>query len=44
MGKNILKKDIQKALKYSESYEFVQNLKEKENTKLEKHERIKARL
>ena len=35
MGKNIPKKDIQKALKYSESYEFVQNLREKENTKLE---------
>ena len=35
MGKNVPKKDIQKALKYSESYEFVQNLKEKENTKLE---------
>ena len=30
MGKNVPKKDIQKALKYSESYEFVQNLKEKE--------------
>jgi len=35
MGKNVPKKNIQKALKYSESYEFVQNLKEKENTKLE---------
>jgi len=35
MGKNVPKKDIQKALKYSESCEFVQNLKEKENTKLE---------
>lgn len=35
MGKNVPKKDIQKALKHSESYEFVQNLKEKENTKLE---------
>ena len=33
MGKNIPKKDIQKALKYSESYEFVQNLREKENRK-----------